>query len=1061
MIRPVPVKPDFPRQEEATLRYWQVHHVFPKSESQRAEAPRFTFYETPQDTAGEPAIADLLPLAVKDAVLRFKVMSGQHLERRAGWNTHGMAIEAAVEAQLGLSGKTQIEAYGVEHFYDQCRRTAFKYLQDWVRLTERAGYWTDLEEAYVTQTNEYIESIWWAFKSLWEKDLLVPASRLVPYCAHCGTALAAHETAAGTRRVDVTGIYVRLPLVEDPGTSLLVWTESPWTLTANVAVAVHPERDYVIVEHQLEDTPAGAGPAAEKLILAKSQLKAVFADQPLQVFETFKGRELKDLRYKPLFTYLLPDRPAYQVILDNSMPETEGTGLIPLSPAYDRFSQQTAKIHGLPVLETVLPDGTLNPHLGPWRGQFPPAADPAIMADLHRRGLLLQTSTRTHQREFCVYCQAPLIYLLRPAWFLQAAQLQTRLEALASSIQLHPETGQTGFTQALAAPVDWLVSRARYWGTPLPVWSCPACGCQQVIGSVGELSRLAGRDLSGMDLHRPQIDMVRFPCPHCAAESGAEMARLPEVLDALFDQGLMPIAQWHVPFENEDNFAAHFPADLVVAPQPMGDNWLYAMHAASVMLYDRAAFQQALTTRLVHLSAEVEPDPWEGIEAHGVDVFRWALCSAGSQEAEILFTPQRVEDALAGFIEPLWDALAFFTAYAGASSWAPGNATQMIALLRKAAYTPLDRWLLSELHGLIEAVTTAFERYDVAGATRPLHAFVQQLAGWYLPRARARFQQPLNQPGVRAAYAALYETLVTLCRLIAPVAPFLAEEIYQTLLHRVDENTAESVHLTSWPSADATLIDPQLDQQMALIQALSGLGARARREAGLRGTQPLHDAIFILNTTDEVDTAGGHAGLLAEALNVKTVYISVTAREQVNFTLRPRAELLEDKYGARFGGIRDSLILLDPESTARQLLDGDPLKITLDGEPLVLLPEEIELHLVPKSGYSVAHAGAYLVLLNLELTAELRQEGLAQEFIQQIQALRRSAGVELTAPVEVRFEAGAELTRAVLAYREQIQQAADLASLTGGAPLPDMHITQVEIHRQEVVIGLQRSTSTG
>jgi isoleucyl-tRNA synthetase len=385
----------------------------------------------------------------------------------------------------------------------------------------------------------------------------------------------------------------------------------------------------------------------------------------------------------------------------------------------------------------------------------------------------------------------------------------------------------------------------------------------------------------------------------------------------------------------------------------------------------------------------------------------------------------------------------------------------MIALLRKAAYTPLDRWLLSELHGLIQGVSEAYERYDVTNATRRLQAFVQQLDGWYLPRARARFQQPLSQPGTQAAYAALYEVLVTLSRLSAPAVPFLAEELYQALLHRVDEKTAESVHLTTWPSADVTLIDPHLNRQMALVQALSTLGSRARREAGLRPGQPLSDAIYILNTPEEADTAGAFADLLAEAINVKTVYISISAGDQVDFSLRPRTELLEDKHGTRFNAIRDSLILLEPESTARQLLDGDPLKISLDGEPVLLLPEEIELRLEPKAGHSIAHAGAHLVLLNLELTPELRQEGLALEFIQQVLALRRTAGVGLANPIDVRFEAGAELARAVLALREQVQKAAGADSLAVGAPLPGMASTQVEIQRQSVVIGLQPAASAG
>jgi isoleucyl-tRNA synthetase len=1054
MFRTVNPKPEFHLMEEAIQRYWQVQHIFEKTDSERRGGPEFVFYEGPPSMNGQPGVHHVLSRAVKDLILRYKVMRGYHVTRRAGWDTHGLPVEIEVEQQLGINNKKQIEAYGIDRFNELCRRTVFTYIQDWIRLTERIAFWVNLEDAYVTYTNDYIESVWWIIKSFWEKQLLYQGLKVVPYCPRCGTPLSYHEVSLGYAEAQDPSIYVRLPLAEDPGTSLLIWTTTPWTLPANVAVAAHPDQDYVIVEHRLDEEGG-----IERLILAKALVKQVFGDRPVKVFETFKGATLKGLRYRPLFTYLVPDKPAYTVINETFVSMEEGTGLVHIAPAFGAEDLEAAERHNLPMLHTLEADGTFSSQIGPWRGQFVKEAEPGIIADLERRGLLLRSETITHTYPFCWRCDTPLLYFARKTWFLRTTQYKDQLVELNEHINWEPEHIKKGrFGNWLENNVDWALGRERYWGTPLPVWECEKCSHQLAVGSIAELAELCGEDWHKRDLHRPYVDSIHFPCPECEGE----MRRVPEVLDVWFDSGSMPLAQWHYPFENQERFTIQYPADFISEAVDQTRGWFYSLHAISTLLFEQEAFRNVICLGLVLNEDGLKMskkdgtalDPWELIQANGADALRWYFYTASQPWQERRFQSEQVNAVVRSFSLTLWNVFSFFTTYANLDGWLPGPATQVLALLRNADYNSLDRWLLSELHGLVLEVTEAYERYDIPAATRPIEAFVERLSNWYLRRSRRRFWKGEADADRQAAYAALYETLVTVSKLLAPAMPYLADELYQNLVHRIDENTPASVHLAPWPDCDASLIDESLNQEMELVMKLASLGHAARNQAGLKVRQPLQEAAFAVGSRLGVLVVEKYVDLLADELNVRQVRLLGSAGEAVSYRLKPLPKQLGQKYQERFPQVREALLLLEPEFAASELLAGRPLEIAIDGDLYSILPDEVEVIAQPHSGRAVAMEGTLLVALATDLTPDLIQEGLAREFIRRVQELRKQAGLQVAERISLRYVASGELARAVHAYHENILQETLAKSLEAGEPEEGMETLHAKFDNETLLVGL-------
>jgi isoleucyl-tRNA synthetase len=985
--------------------------------------PEYVFYEGPPTANGKPGVHHVLARAFKDIFPRYQTMRGRHVIRRGGWDTHGLPVELEVEKRLGFTSKSQIEEYGIAKFNALCRKSAFDYISDWERLTERIAFWVDLETAYVTFTNEYIESVWWILKQLWEKELLYQGYKVVPYCPRCGTPLSDHEVALGYDTAEDPSVFVRLPLVEDPGTSLLVWTTTPWTLPGNVAVAAHPEVDYVIVERDIAEG------GHEKLILAQPLLDKVFGDEEarmaanVRVFETFKGKKLKGLRYQPLFTFLPPDKPAHYVILGDFVTTEDGSGLVHIAPAFGAEDMQAALEYDLPVLMTVNEEGTFIPEVRPWRGKFVKDADPLIIQDLDSRGLLFQAGVYTHTYPFCWRCSTPLLYYARGTWYIRTTQFRERLVALNQEINWYPEHIKEGrFGNWLENNVDWALGRERYWGTPLPIWECRDCRHQLCVGSVAELSERAGRNLSGLDLHRPYVDEILLACPECAK---GKMERVPELIDVWFDSGSMPVAQWHYPFENQEVFHTQFPADYICEAVDQTRGWFYSLHAISTLLFDSVSFKNVICLGLI-LDAQGYKmsksrgnivNPWDVLQEHGADAFRWYLYTASPPGQERRFSIDLVGEVVRNFTLMLWNVYAFFVTYANLDGWKP------VELTHDVAYNDLDRWLLSELHALVRAITHALDNYDVPGATRPIQTFVEDLSKWYLRRSRRRFWKSGSDADKMAAYATLYEVLVTLSKLLAPTMPFLAEELYQNLVLSTSDPTGvpESVHLADWPSYNPKWIDERLNQDMRLVTRLASLGHSARNQAAIKVRQPLAQVDFSVTSREEAAALQRFADLLADELNVKQIHILGSTGEAVSYSLKPLPKQLGQKYKGLFPKVAQAIQTVDPELAARNLLAGQPVQVEVNGEILEVLPEEVEVRAEARTGLVVSTEGPYLAALHTGLTEALAQEGLAREFVRRVQELRKQAGFEIADRISLQIHATDRLAAAIHNHQDYIQ----------------------------------------
>lgn len=1011
MFKPVPSKLDVPSMEESILSFWQRESIFKKTIEQRKGRPEYVFFEGPPTANGRPGVHHVLARVFKDMFPRYKIMRGFHVSRRGGWDTHGLPVEIEVEKKHGFTGKKQIEEYGIARFNEECRKSAFEYIRDWSRLTDRIAFWVDLEDAYVTYSDEYIESVWWILKSFWEKDLLYKGYKVVPYCPRCGTPLSDHEVALGYEEVTEPSIFIRLPLVDKKNTSLLVWTTTPWTLPGNVAVAAHPDVDYVTVER-------GHNGGHERLILAKALVETVFKGEEVKVIETFKGKKLKGLKYHPLFTFTPPGKPAHFVVLGDFVTTEDGTGLVHMAPAFGAEDMQIAQKQNLPVLMTVLPDGTMSPEVTPWRGLFIKDADPKITDDLRARGLLFRREDYTHTYPFCWRCHTPLMYYARDSWYIRTSQFKDRLVALNNTINWVPEHVREGrFGNWLENNIDWALSRERYWGTPLPVWECDRDEYQECIGSIQELSDKVGRDLGDLDLHRPYIDEIQYTCPKC----GGKMSRVKDLIDVWFDSGAMPYAQWHYPFENPEKFQAQFPADYICEAVDQTRGWFYSLHAISTLLMDSVAYRNVICLGLIldgdgkKMSKSLGNivDPWDVLKVDGADAFRWYLYTATPPGNERRFSVALVSEVIRNFTLTLWNVYSFFVTYANLDKPRLGG-----VLLDST--NVLDRWLISELHVLIRGVTQAYDTYDVTSATRPIEAFVDKLSTWYLRRSRRRFWKSGSDADKLAAYSTLYTALITISKLIAPAMPFLADELHQNLMRSVDPAAAESVHLAEWPEHDNALIDESLNREMALVMKLSSLGHAARQKAGRKVRQPLQEAAFSLGTANERRAVEDFAELIRDELNVKKVRLLDTSTEAVSHLVKPLPKQLGQKYGGRFPAIQKALLAMDPESIARSLLAGETVGIMADGVSYEIESGEVEVRAQAREGFAVAEEGPYVAALVTELTPELVQEGQAREFVRRVQDLRKSANLDVADRVHLFIAASRGLRSAVEAHRDYI-----------------------------------------
>ncbi|HFC08699.1 MAG TPA: isoleucine--tRNA ligase [Chloroflexi bacterium] len=1046
-FKPVSPQVNLPEVEERHLKFWREYDIFHKTEETRRGKPEFVFYEGPPTANGKPGVHHVLARSFKDIFLRYRVMRGYHVIRRGGWDTHGLPVEIEVEKKLGFTSKRQIEAYGVAKFNELCRQSVFEYIQDWEKLTERIAFWVDLENAYVTYHNEYIESVWWILKRFWEQGLIYRGHKVVTYCPRCGTPLADHEVALGYKDTEDPSVYVRLPLKDEPNTALLVWTTTPWTLPANVAVAAHPEVTYVKVKRAL---PNGG---EEFLIVAQPLLEKVFRDEDVEIVAEFPGKALDGKRYQPLFTFVPPDKPAHFVVLADFVTTEDGTGLVHMAPAFGADDMEMARKYDLPVINTVKPDGTIVDAVRPWAGMFFKDADPLIIEDLQKRGLMFRAETYTHSYPFCWRCGTPLLYYARPTWYIRTTDRKDRLVALNEKINWVPQHIKHGrFGNWLENNIDWALGRERYWGTPLPVWQCQECGHQHAVGSVAELSEMAGRDLSDLDLHRPYVDEVTLACPKC----GGEMKRVPELIDVWFDSGAMQVAQWHYPFENQEIFKEQHPADYICEAVDQTRGWFYSLHAISTLLFDDVAFKNVVCLGLIldengfkmSKSRGNIVDPWDVLNVHGADALRWYFYTAGPPGDSKRFSLNLVGGTVRRFSLTLWNVYAFFTTYASLDGWEPSAATE-------PAYTELDRWLRSELHALTKTVTEAYEAYDALNATRPVEAFVERLSNWYLRRSRRRFWKSASDADKHAAYSTLYEALVTVAKLIAPAMPFMAEELYQNLVRPVTPDAPESVHLADWPACDETAIDETLNREMALVLKLVSLGHAARNKAGIKVRQPLQEAAFAVGRASEQDVVTRYADLLADELNVKRVRVLSGQGEAVSYRLKPLPKQLGQKYKGLFPKVRQAILALDAETAAQRLLAGEPVAVEVEGQTCEILPDEVEVIMEAHGGLTVASEGAYLAALNTEITPELRQEGLARDFVRWVQNARKEANLDLADRIRLTYQAPEEIAAAVEAFRDYIM--GEVLAVEMAAATPPEGAFTTEAAGGKVVLGIQKA----
>ncbi len=1058
MFKPVSAKVNIPDLENEQLEFWRKSHVFERTMSEREDRPRYVFYEGPPTANGKPGTHHVIARAFKDLFPRYKTMRGYYVLRKGGWDTHGLPVEIEVEKELGLKDKKEIEAYGIAPFNEKCRQSVFRYINEWEKFSERMAYWVSLDDAYVTFTNEYIESVWWLLRQLWDKKLLYKGKRVVPYCARCGTPLSSHEVAQGYKDVKDPSIFVRFPLRDEPGTYFLVWTTTPWTLPGNVALAVGRDVDYVLIEGPTEDG------GTERLILAESLLSYALKNRDAyRILDRFKGSTLTGKHYSPLFTFLPVEQDYAYVVEGDFVSTEEGSGIVHIAPAFGQDDMQVGKKYGLPVLETVLPNGAFIDAVRPWRGMWVKDADPEIIKDLQGRGLMYRVTLYEHSYPFCWRCNSPLLYYARDTWFVATTEYRDKLIALNQTINWVPNHIRDGrFGNWLEDLKDWALGRERYWGTPLPIWRCdnPECGHMLCVSSVDELSRLSGFDQSNLDLHRPYVDEVHWACRECNGRG--TMYRVPELIDVWFDSGSMPAAQWGYPHRNQEMFKAQYPADYICEAVDQTRGWFYSLHAISGLVFDSVAFKNVISLghildenglKMSKSRPETFVEPWQVFNKFGADAFRWYMYTSGPPGEPRRFSLDLVGEVVTKFWLTLWNTYSFFVTYANLEGWTPEQPAPPVA-----ARDPLDRWVLSELHCLVREVTEALENYDAPGAARPIQSFVDQLSNWYVRLSRRRFWKAEDGS---SAYATLYEVLTTLAHLLAPMMPFMAEMIYRNLVAGVKAGAPDSIHLAAWPEVDEALIDRELMDAMDLAQRLVSLGRAARESANLRVRQPLLEAAFALRSTGERESISRLSDLIADELNVRKITILDGAGDVVAYALNPLPAKLGRKFGKDFPRVQKMLREGAPEDVARwakAFLTGQNVTVTLDGQDYEVLPDEVEVQQRAAEGYALAEDAGYLAALNITLSEDLVLEGLAREIVRRIQTMRRDADFEISDRIVVTYQGSKRVVKAIKTHMEYVSGETLADALLSSAPGQDAFSQEFSIDGESVTLSVRRVT---
>jgi isoleucyl-tRNA synthetase len=1015
-LQPVDQQPDFPALEHRVLERWRDRDVFARSLAARSDGPLFSFFEGPPTANGRPGVHHVEARTFKDVFPRYRTMKGYRVPRKAGWDCHGIPVEIEVEKQLGFTRKSDIEEFGVAEFNAKCRESVQRYVEEWNRLTERIGFWVDLDDAYWTMATSYVESVWWSLKELWDNGLIYEGHRVVPYCPRCGTALSDHEVAQGYAQAVDPSVYVRLPVLDGPladrNVSLLIWTTTPWTLISNTAVAIGRGIRYVIAR----------GPEEHGLVVLAADLVESVLGEGAEILEDVEVDDLHGIHYQGPFSYVLPDEPNEgwrSVTIADFVTTTDGTGIVHMAPAFGEDDMRVARQYDLPVVNPVDLEGNFDERVTPFAGQFVKAADAGIIEALRDAGVLLKAGEYTHTYPFCWRCRTPLLYYAKPSWYIATTKRADALLQANAGVDWHPEHIREGrYGDWLANNIDWSLSRERYWGTPLPLWRC-AAGHVTCIGSREELGKLVGADLSDLDPHRPFVDDVTFDCPDC----GETANRVPEVIDAWYDSGSMPFAQFGYPHADgsSDLFGERFPADFIAEAIDQTRGWFYSLMATSTLLFEgQNSYRTVLCLghivdtdgRKMSKSLGNILDPWELVDSRGADALRWLLLTEGSPWVARRVGTQLLDEVVRKFLLTVWNTYYFFTTYALIDGWTPAGSRAAPVTERPV----MDRWILAELAETVRQVDAGLEAFDTTNAGKAISRFVDDLSNWYVRRSRSRFWAEATDDSIGidkdAAFATLHECLVTLSALLAPFTPFVADELYENLVRSVDEGAPDSVHLLDFPVPDEAAANDDLRAAMTGARRIVELGRRARNDAKVGVRQPLHRAVVNL-PGNERSAWGAVAGVVASELNVKAMELAEGHEGTVTYRLKPNFRALGPSFGKRTPVVAKAIEAADASAVAASLRDGDTAPVQVEGETVEVTAEQVQVIEESSTGWQSASDGPHGIALDLTIDDTLRREGLAREAVRALNDLRKRRDLALADRVRLRLGATGDVAQAL------------------------------------------------
>ncbi len=1011
MFKKVPTSLGFREREAKTLAFWNENGIFAESVKEREGAPSFTFYDGPPTANGKPHIGHVLTRVIKDMIPRYRTMKGYEVVRKAGWDTHGLPVELEVEKLLGLDGKEQIEEYGLDPFIGKCKESVWKYKGMWEDFSDRVGFWADMNDPYVTYHDSFIESEWWALKKIFDKGLLYKGFKIVPYCPRCGTPLSSHEVAQGYKTVKERSAVVRFPVVGEDA-YLLAWTTTPWTLPSNVALCVNPKESYAKVKAADGYTYYMAEALLDTVLapLAKDGAPAY------EILEKMTGEELEGKAYEPLWECTAAEaarqkKRAHYVVADGYVTMSDGTGIVHIAPAFGEDDSRVGRTYDLPFVQFVDGKGELTAET-PYAGKFVKDADPLVLVDLDKTGRLFSAPKFEHEYPHCWRCNTPLIYYARNSWFIRMTAVKENLLRNNATVNWIPENiGKGRFGDWLENIQDWGLSRNRYWGTPLNIWEC-SCGKTHAIGSIEELRAMSDNCPEHIELHRPYIDAVTLRCPDC----GGEMRRVSEVIDCWFDSGAMPFAQWHYPFENKEMFDKHFPADWISEGVDQTRGWFYSLMAISTLIFDKAPYKNVLVLghvldkdgQKMSKSKGNAVDPFEALEEFGADAIRWYFYSNSAPWLPNRFFREAVVEGQRKFMGTLWNTYAFFTLYASIDGFEPAAYT-----LDENALTVMDKWLLSRLMTTVKAVDACLEKYQIPEATRALDDFVDEMSNWYVRCNRERYWGKEMTADKVAAYMTLYTALVTVVKTVAPLLPFMAEDMYQNLVAEQDATAPRSVHLCTYPVADERMIDPELEARMKEVLAITVLGRSARNAASIKNRQPI--GRMFVNAEEALPEF--FCDIIKNELNVKEVVFTDSLSGFTTYTFKPQLRTVGPKYGKILGGIKAALDALDGNAAMAELGATGVLRLTVGDTTAELTRDDLLIETVKKAGFEAVSDRGVTVVLDTTLTPELLEEGYVNELVSKIQTMRKENGYEVTDRIHVTL-AGNEKLAAIMQKNE-------------------------------------------